>query len=108
MGTVIKRANKDLIVPPSIRRNAGIRVGDQVEFEVEGRTITIRPKVHSEPDEHSAEQRGDIDARLAESDEDIRHGRIYGPFETVAEMSTSIEANIKNLRRRRAPAKRPR
>jgi hypothetical protein len=39
-----------------------------------------------------------IDARLAKTDEDIKHGRTYGPFNTAEEMAASIEANIKRLR----------
>ena len=30
--------------------------------------------------------------------EDIRHGRVFGPFHTAEEMAASMEANIKKLR----------
>ena len=46
-----------------------------------------------------------IDDRLAKADEDIKHGRVYGPFNTAAEMAASIEAKIKNLRAAKRKAK---
>jgi hypothetical protein len=49
-------------------------------------------------DEYTPEQRRAIDARLAKSDEDIRHGLVFGPFKTADEMAASIEDNVKKLR----------
>ncbi len=42
---------------------------------------------------------------LAKADEDIEHGRVYGPFNTADEMAASIEAKIKNLRAAKRKAK---
>ena len=36
--------NKPIVVPDAIRRKAGLRCGDRVEFKVSGRAITIQPK----------------------------------------------------------------
>ena len=57
--TRIVREKADLVVPPSVRRMAGIKAGDRLEFK------TVR---------------GMIDAQLAESLEDVKQGRVYGPF----------------------------
>jgi hypothetical protein len=54
---------------------------------------------------NTPEQHRNIDARLAKADEDIKHGRVYGPFNTAEEMAGSIEDNIKNLRAVRRKAK---
>lgn len=40
--TVVLKSNTDLVVPPSVRRQAGIKPGDQLEFRVSHRTITIK------------------------------------------------------------------
>ena len=40
MTTVVK-PRTELIVPPSLRRQAGIKTGDRLEFKVSPRTITI-------------------------------------------------------------------
>ena len=42
--------NKPIVVPDAIRRKAGFRRGDRVEFKVSGRAITIVPKESSADD----------------------------------------------------------
>jgi AbrB family looped-hinge helix DNA binding protein len=42
--TVTLKPKTEIIVPRSIRRKAGIKPGDQFEFSVTGRTISITPK----------------------------------------------------------------
>ena len=59
----------------------------------------------SADDEYTPAQRRIIDARLAKSDEDIKHHRVHGPFNTAEEMAASIEANIKKLRRAKKTTK---
>jgi len=46
---VTLKPNSEITVPKSIRRKAGFRTGDRVEFRVSGRSITIVPKLS--PDE---------------------------------------------------------
>jgi AbrB family looped-hinge helix DNA binding protein len=47
--TVTLKPNAEITVPKSIRRKAGIKPGDRVEFSVSGRVINIVPKLS--PDE---------------------------------------------------------
>ena len=56
-------------------------------------------------DDYTPAQRRVIGARLRKSDEDIRKGRVYGPFGSAAEMAASVEANIKKLRASKRKAK---
>ena len=42
-------------------------------------------------DEYTPAQRRTIDADIAASMEDFKHGRVHGPFETAAEASRYIE-----------------
>ena len=63
-----------------------------------GRVITILPKPPGADDEYTPEQRRTIDARLAKADEDIKHGRVYGPFDTHAEFIASLHKEAKKLR----------
>jgi bifunctional DNA-binding transcriptional regulator/antitoxin component of YhaV-PrlF toxin-antitoxin module len=90
-----------LVVPPSVRRRAGLKHGDQVEFRVSGSVINIIPKLPSADDEYTPAQRRIIDARLAESAEDLKNGRAFGPFDTASEMIASMKRELK----KRAPAK---
>jgi AbrB family looped-hinge helix DNA binding protein len=93
--TVTVKGKADLVVPPSVRRRAGIKPGDQVEFKVSGGIINIVPKLPPADEEYTPEQRRIIDARLAKADEDIRQGRTYGPFHTADEMIASMKAELK-------------
>jgi AbrB family looped-hinge helix DNA binding protein len=47
--TVTLKPKTEITVPKSIRRKAGMKPGDQVEFSVSGRVINITPKLS--PDE---------------------------------------------------------
>jgi AbrB family looped-hinge helix DNA binding protein len=49
MMTVTLKSKTEITVPKSVRRKAGFKPGDQVEFKVSDKTITIVPKLT--PDE---------------------------------------------------------
>ena len=103
--TVTVNSKKKLVVPPSVQKRAHIKAGDRLEFKVSGGVITIVPELPSADNEYTPEQRRVIDARLAKADEDIKAGRVYGPFKSGDEMATSIEAKIKKLRASRRKLK---
>lgn len=88
MTVTVKDNATDLVVPASVRRQARIKAGDQVEFKVSGGIINIIPKLPSADDEYTPAQRRVIDAQLAEA----AKGPYYGSFETA-------EAAIKFLGR---------
>ncbi|MBI1956303.1 MAG: hypothetical protein HYS38_07905 [Acidobacteria bacterium] len=100
--TITLKEKAPLVVPPSVQRKARLKPGDQVEFKSTPGKITIVSKPSAADDEYTPEQRRIIDRQIAEGMEDIRQGRVHGPFNTVEEMIASIEANIKKSR----PAKR--
>ncbi len=94
-----------MTLPLRLRSAIGISEGDLVEASVQRGKIVLTPKLvidrddfANADDEYTPEQRRAIDARLAKSDEDIRHGRVFGPFKTAGEMAASIEDNIRELR----------
>jgi AbrB family looped-hinge helix DNA binding protein len=84
--TVIVNSKTDLIVPRSVRRRAGIKAGDKLEFKVSGGVIHILPKLPSADDEYTTRQRRAIDRALAVGLDDIKKGRLHGPFDTHEEM----------------------
>jgi bifunctional DNA-binding transcriptional regulator/antitoxin component of YhaV-PrlF toxin-antitoxin module len=91
-----------LIVPPAVRRQAGLRSGDRLEFKVSGQVITILPKPSAVEDEYTPAERRAIDRGIALSETQYAAGKSYGPFKTAAEAIASLDAN---LRRRRAAKK---
>ena len=101
MTVAIKNDNRaPLVVSAALRRKAGFKSGQELEIKASGGVITIVPKRASARDEYTPEQRRVIDARLAKAEEDIRAGRVYGPF-TAREAGEFIE----NLAKKRASKK---
>jgi AbrB family looped-hinge helix DNA binding protein len=106
MTTLVKIHRKgQMTLPTRLRAMAGIAEGDLVEAAFLRGKIVLTPKLvidrsqfPSADDEYTPEQRRVTDARLAKSDEDIKHGRTAGPFNTAEEMIASIEAKIKRDR----------
>ena len=88
MTALVKIHRKGQMTLPSRLRSAvGVAEGDLVEASVRRGKIVLTPKVvidrskfPNADDEYTPAQRRIIDARLAESDEDVKKGRIYGPF----------------------------
>ena len=52
MTTVVKKKTP-IVVPESMRRRAGIKVGDRLEFRVSGGVINIIPQSQSADDEYT-------------------------------------------------------
>jgi hypothetical protein len=81
--------------------------GDLVEASVQRGKIVLTPqlvvdrsKFPTAEDEYTPEQRRVIDARLAEGLEDIKQGRVYGPFATHKQMMNSLRAHGKKAKAR--------
>ena len=79
MTVIVKKNTLGLVVPQSVRRRAGIKAGDRLEFKVSGGIISIIPKLPSADDEDTPAQRRTVDAQLAEA----RKGPYHGPFDTA-------------------------
>lgn len=88
-----------IVVPEAVRRKAGLRRGEQLEFRVSGRAITILPKVAD--DEHTPAERRAIDRGVAASEKDYKEGRSYGPFETHEAFIASLNEESAKLRAKR-------
>lgn len=96
MTVTVKNQNKaPLVVPPPVRRRAGHRNGEDLEFRVSGGVITILPKLPAADDEYTPEQRRVIDAQLAGGLADIKAGRTFGPFNSAQEMIAHMKAQLK-------------
>jgi len=91
-----------MTLPTRLRTQAGISEGDLVEAVFHRGKIVLTPKLtvdsskfSNADDEYTPEQRRVIDARLAESEEDLKRGRTFGPFNTAEGMIASMKAQLK-------------
>jgi antitoxin component of MazEF toxin-antitoxin module len=97
--TVTVKNKTPLVVLPAVRRRAGFKSGQEIEFRVSGGVISIRPKLPSADDEYTPEQRRIVDAQLAEGLADIKACRVHGPFSTHKEFIASLHKEAKMLNR---------
>lgn len=97
MATIVKEKTP-IVVPDMLRRRAGIKAGDRLEFKLSGGIINIIPTLPNVDDEYTLEERQNIDTELAGAEEDIKRGRTYGPFATHKEFIASLRKEVKKLR----------
>jgi AbrB family looped-hinge helix DNA binding protein len=103
MNTTAKIQHKGQVtIPTSVRRQAGLSKGDLVNFAFRRGQIVITPRVvidrsqfPNADDEYTPAQRRIIDARLDESEEQLKNGLGYGPFDTAEEMIAHMKGQLK-------------
>ena len=84
---------RQVVIPKEIFDALGLQTGDFVEVTQVKGTVVIKPKKLVDADEMlTPEQRAVIDAGLAEAEEDIKAGRVTGPFTTVDELKRHLKA----------------
>jgi AbrB family looped-hinge helix DNA binding protein len=78
MSIVTVKNKYQVVIPQRVRKQIGVAVGDILEAKVERGRITLTPKAV-------------VDRAVAEALEDVRKGRVRGPFNTVDEMIDSLK-----------------
>jgi len=96
MSISFKNDNKTpLVVPPSVRRQARFKSGQELEFRASGGLIAIVPKLRAANNEYTPAQRRAIDAELREAEK----GPFYGPFDTMDEMIADLKGRLAKPKR---------
>ena len=72
--------SRQVAIPKKLHDQLGLSPGDYLEIEVRGNQIILTPKQL-------------VDKRLADAEDDIRKGRVHGPYSNAADA-------VKALRRR--------
>jgi AbrB family looped-hinge helix DNA binding protein len=81
-------------IPKATRDAVGLDIGDVVETSVQGNKIILSPKI-------VVDKHPEIEARLREAEEDIKAGRVYGPFRSVKELHRLVDNRRKAKRQAR-------
>ncbi len=89
--TVTIKDKTPLTIPEVVRRKAGLKHGQKVEFKVSGGVINVVPKLPPADDEYTPAQRRMIDARLAAAGK----GPYYGPFKTADDAIAFLHKEVK-------------
>ncbi len=82
MNVVRVKSKFQVTLPPRLREQVGVNVGDLLEAKVERGKITLTPKSL-------------VDRRLDEAMEDVRAGRVHGPFKSAEALKKSLRRNAK-------------
>ena len=93
---------RQVVIPKDICEDLGLVAGDYVEVQQVKNTVVIKPKKVVDANEVlTPAQKASIDARLAEGMEDIRQGRVHGPFTSVEALRASLHERTqkKNTKR---------
>jgi AbrB family looped-hinge helix DNA binding protein len=69
--------SRQVVIPKKIHDQLGLEPGDYLEVELEGDRVILTPKAL-------------IEKRLAESLDDIRKGRVRGPFRSMPALVRSL------------------
>jgi antitoxin MazE len=84
---------RQVVIPKEICEELGLQEGDFLEVtSAEGKVIIKPKKLVDADDELTPTQRVVIDKRLAEAEEDIKAGRVSGPFATVDQLKRHLNA----------------
>jgi AbrB family looped-hinge helix DNA binding protein len=76
--------SRQVVIPKRIHDELGLEPGDYLEVQLEGDRVVLTPKAL-------------VEKRIAEGLEDIREGRIRGPFRSVPALVRSLrKAGKKN------------
>lgn len=98
MTVVLRNNNKEpLVIPRAARRKAGFKSGQDLEIKASGGVITVLPKPPAADDEYTPEQRRIIDREIRKGLEDVKRGRLRGPFLTHEDFVASLHAETRKL-----------
>ena len=91
MALVAVKNKYQVVIPQKVRERIGLHVGDLLEARIERGKITFTPKSL-------------VDKGIAEGLEDIRKGRVFGPYGSVAEAEKAFRDRTAQSARRRKRA----
>ena len=74
--------SRQVIIPKKIHDRLGLAPGDYLEVELREDKVVLTPKAL-------------VEKRLAEALEDVKRGRVHGPFRSAKEMISSLRAGEK-------------
>jgi AbrB family looped-hinge helix DNA binding protein len=75
--------SRQVAIPKKLHDELGLAPGDYLQVEVEGDRLILTPKAL-------------IEKRLAESLDDIREGRVHGPFRSASALLRSLHRSKKS------------
>jgi AbrB family looped-hinge helix DNA binding protein len=91
MAVVTVKDKNEVLIPASVMRRARIKIGDRLDASVEDGKITLTPR--------SAVERG-----IEEGLDDLKRGRLYGPYSSATAAKKAFDDRTRALKRRERTA----
>jgi AbrB family looped-hinge helix DNA binding protein len=89
MPTVKLGSSRQIVIPKKLHDALGLEAGDYLEVEIyEGGKLLVTPK-------DLVDRHPEIDRRLAEAEEDMKAGRVKGPFATADDAIKALRGKSK-------------
>lgn len=103
--TITLKDNAGLLVPPSVQRRAGLKLGDRLKFQVSAGVITItaapgkpaKRNTQKEP-EYTPAQRRTIDARLDRAAKEVKAGLVSPAFDSIEDFAVALKSDAAKLK----------
>ncbi len=95
MAAVKIGVSRQVVIPKKIHDELGLAPGDYLEVKLQKGRVVLTPKTLVDKD---------VERRLAEGLEDIRRGRVYGPFRSATAMIRSLRQPSKRRSKTRKTA----
>lgn len=83
-------ASRQVAIPKKIHEELHLRAGDYLEIELRNGTLVLTPKALV--DKH-------LEERLSDALDDVKKGRVHGPFESAKEAVQSLRRSSKKPRK---------
>ena len=77
MSAVRVGVSRQVAIPKKLHDQLGLTAGAYLEIEIQGGKLILTPKQL-------------VDKRLEEAEEDVRHGRVLGPFSTAKQAMKAL------------------
>jgi AbrB family looped-hinge helix DNA binding protein len=87
MALVAVKRKYQVVIPQDVREQIGLNVGDLLEARIERGKITFTPQSL-------------VDRGIAEGLEDIKEGRVHGPYSSAAEAMKAFQERTAKLAKR--------
>jgi len=83
-------ASRQVAIPKKLHDQLGLSPGDYLEVELDKGKLVLTPKALVDKE---------VEKRLTESFEDVRQGRVHGPFSSAKEAIRSLRGGKKRKAR---------
>ena len=74
--------SRQVVIPKKLHDQLGLAAGDYISIELKGNQLVLTPQAL-------------IEKRLAEGLDDVKHGRVLGPFKTAKAAIRALHARRK-------------